>query len=229
MIRTYFLFVLIASTLEVTIMASQGSENDWESKLRPFKEFVIGCKDGELTERLKKYSTKIDALIKEGKTRNMLKMDNGLYGLMEEIARQGDFECLDLIEKNLPQDLKMAVWLGVRTNVTDDSKKMLVKWAMENPAVSALMDYHPNAVKLLIERAEDKKAAGEERVMCLRMLARMPEAASVLDRIKALMSDHSGFVNIGVQFLPGKPPETVGSIAAETVKQLEASIQKQEK
>jgi|WetSurMetagenome_2_1015567.scaffolds.fasta_scaffold21982_3 ankyrin repeat protein len=178
------------------------------------------CPDSPFTQRMSDYSAKIDALVKQG-NRGKTSWDV-LYGLTRGIADWGDFECLELLEKDLPQGLKEAVWHSVaRNNATDQAKKLLVKWAKENPTVPVLMQYHPNGVELLIKMAEDKNTPVDDREMCLRYLARM-HATNVLDRINALMSDQTMLSMIS---LPGGViPEnwTIGSVAAEVVKELAA-------
>jgi hypothetical protein len=220
--RTYLFLVLISSTLAVPIMAGQRSEDARESETWPFKAFVSRCRDAKLTERMSEYRAKINDLVKQGKVR--FYDYAGVYNLIQEIARQGDFESLELLEKDLPSDLKEAAWKSVSANAnTDDANKLLVKWAMENPTVPILIIHHPNCVNLLIERAEDSKAPMDDRVSCLNILARM-RATNVLDRIKALMSDKSICCFQGLSNNLDNLPKafTLGTVAAETVRQLEA-------
>jgi hypothetical protein len=84
------------------------------------------------------------------------------------------------------------------------------------------MEYQPNGLNLLIEMAEDNNAKFEDRCECLRNLAHTPDAAKVLDRIRALTSDKSHAF-----WLPNNAPEdltllpTVGSIAFYAVDEIE--------
>jgi hypothetical protein len=207
--RTLLFFILFISTL-MGAMEYPG----------PFKDFVSRCRDSKLSERVSEYRAKFDDLLKQGK---MYLKEPAAYELMREIASQGDFESLDLLERDLAPNLKNAVWEGVSNNSnTDDAKKLLLKWAKENPTVPLLMRYHPRGVDLMIEMAEDKKVRMEYRVQCLEMLASMPAAIKVLDRIKALMSDQSEYYehispDIRYEFYP----QTLGTYAAETVKEIE--------
>jgi hypothetical protein len=205
--RTYLFFILFTSTL-VVAMEYQG----------PFKDFVSRWRDSKLAERVSGYRAKFDDLVKQG---DIFAAEE----LVSEMARQGDFESLDLLEKNLPPDLKKAVWQGVASKPnTDDAKKLLVKWAKENPTVPILMQYHPKGMDLLIEMAEDKNARVEDRVYCLRILAYMPAATKVIDRIKALKSDQSKYSDIQPDIIeelsPQYSPPTLGRVASETVDKL---------
>jgi hypothetical protein len=259
MIKACLFFVLIASTLEVTIMAGQLSEpvtqesflklferfsdRDQLSKYMkqndfrgPIKEFVSRCLDLKLAERVSEYRARINAIEAKDPLYNINMKGGGALWLIQEIASQGDFESLELLEKDFPLGLKDAFWRGVAVNATDDAKKLLVKWAKENPTVPTLMPYHPNGVNLLIEMAEDKNATVGSRVRCLRLLGNKRltnddldkiKETNALDKIKALMSKHMSFVNDGAS--DDKPPATLGSVAAETVQKLEAAIKLQEK
>jgi hypothetical protein len=220
--RTYLFFVLVTIILTVAIMAEQPGDNAKKFEAPgPFKDFVSRCREDNLTERMREYRAKIDVLLKQGWPvfAEMRSDVSSAYGLIFEVARQGDFESLEMLEKDLLPDLKKAVWMSVvANNNTDDAKRLLVKWAKENPSELRLMPYHPNGVNLLIELAEDKNAPVNDRVMCLDRLAFMPAATKVLDRIKALRSDQSEYSWSGV----GGLMETIGSVAAQTLMKLEA-------
>jgi hypothetical protein len=244
--RNYLFILLITGTLTVSIMAGQRigdakkNESTW-----PFKDFVSRCRDHKLSERLNEYRAQMDALIKQGRYRPLkgcyredgyffdCRHDDGfLFDLIYQIAKQGDFEGLELLEKDIPSPpWKYEFWEAVTDNDTmDGARKLLVKWAIENPAVIILMKYHPNGLNLLIEMAEDKNT-DHNRAVCLEILASMPDATKVLDRIKALISDKSGI------FIVNEPrwdtgisyPKTVGDIAARAVEILEAAKKQQEK
>jgi hypothetical protein len=232
--RTYLFFALVASILTIPIMAGQRIEGAGQSTYQsPFRDFVSSCRDNKLAEHVSKYRAKIDELAAM----------NAMYGkgpaeeeLTREIARQGDLKSLELLEKDLPNRLKKAVWSSLRPNDnTDDGNKLLVKWAIENPAEITLMRYHPNGVDLLIKTAEDKNASFDNRVTCLYFLGEMPGATKVLDRVRALMSDKTtreflDLINVPGGVMPDiAHPDTIGSVAAETVKKHEALIQKQKK
>jgi hypothetical protein len=232
------LFFFITTLLEVAIMTGQ-QQSEYVSKNssgRPFEDFVSRWHDSNLSERVNEYSVEMDTLIRLNKSkplRGALSKEGYFFDLISEIAKQGDFESLELLEKDIPPHWKYEFWAAVELygNI-DSAKKLLVKWAIENPTVRTLMKYHPNGVNLLIERAEDKRS--DDRDKCLRDLAHMTDAIKVLDRIKALTSDQGGFFQIGqTRFFSGigvpPQPETVGSVAAETVKELEAVKKLQDK
>jgi hypothetical protein len=215
--RTLLFFILFASTL-TGAMEYRG----------PFADFVSRCRNSKLMERMSEYRTMIDDLVKQGKVR--FSDYPSVYTLMQEIARQGDFESLEMLEKELPSDLKQAAWNNVAANANkDEAKRLLVKWARENPTVPVLMQYHPNGVNLLIEMAENKKVPVDDRVLCLDLLARM-RATKVLDRIKALMSDQSPCCMAGLSNRLEDLPKAfdLGNVAARVVKELEG-IKLQEK
>jgi hypothetical protein len=199
------------------IRAGQRNDNVPLLQLSPFKEFVSHCQKSIITERISEYRTKIDALVKQHKI-GFSPVDDGVYGLMGEIARQGDFQGLELLEKDLPQNLRKATWMGAQSNATDDAKKLLIKWAKEKPGEPILMQYLPDGINLLIEMAEDIKAKPDDRVLCLTLLANM-RATNVIERIRKLIKDESLCC-----LLDGPPNDsitTVGMIAAETVSRLE--------
>jgi hypothetical protein len=232
--RTYLFFVLVSTSLTVAIMAGPRCEDVTESKgPRPYQDFVSCCRAANLTERRSVYRAKIDNLVEFRK--EYLK-GSAVEELIREIARQGDFESLELLEKDLPPTLKMYVWQSVvDNNHTKDANALLVKWAKENPRVPLLMEYLPNGVDLLIKTAEDKNASFDNRVTCLYFLGAMPGATKVLDRVRALISDKTtpeilDLINVLGGVIPDiEHQETLGSVAAETVKKLEALIQKQRK
>jgi hypothetical protein len=207
--RAYLFFFLVMSTLAVA-MEYQG----------PFNDFVSRCRKGKLTERVSEYRAKFDDLVNQGK---MYLKGPAACEFMREIASQGDFESLDLLERDTPQDSKKAVWEGVSNNAnTDDANKLLVKWAKENPTVPRLFKYQPNGVQLMIEVAEDRNAPFDDRITCLQRLVSERVTTDVLDRIRALKSDksHSFYLpNNALDDLTLLP--TVGSIAAYVVKEIE--------
>jgi hypothetical protein len=221
--RTYLFFILFTSTLTVA-MEYKG----------PFTDFVSRCRDHKLTERVSEYRAKMDTL----RPKPIRWPNNEVYfeDLISEIAEQGDFEGLELLEKDLtPQQQKYSFWPAVAFYENLGAAKLLVKWAKENPTVIILMKYHPNGLNLLIEMAENIKAEGAARVQCLEILASIPAATKFLDRIKALMSDQSGFdqIRIGeVRWDAGIQtwyPKTVGDVAARTVETIESAKKLQEK
>jgi hypothetical protein len=227
--RTLLFFILFTSTL---VMASEDR--------RPFKDFVSRYRDHKLSERVNEYRNKVLSLIMQGlwiygrsKGDFVYRADGYLFDLISEIAKQGDFESLELLEKDLTSsDLKHEFWNAVeRNDDMDDAKKLLVKWAKENPTVPGLMRYHPNGVNLLIEIAENKNANIDERCECLHILAHMPAATKVLDRIKALRTDPSrqppGTSENEVRWLMGKPPVAIA--AERAANELEAAKKQQEK
>jgi hypothetical protein len=170
-----------------------GRENETVNKnetSRPFKDFVSQCRNDKLIDCMNEYRAKIDTLINK-KARSKWDLD-GIDGLIYEIARQGDFESLELLEKDFPPHLKKVVWEVVSNySSKDDVHTLLVKWAKENPTSPVLMKYHPNGLNLLIEMAENKSARFEDRIRCLQVLSEMPDAIKVLDRIKALASEQT--------------------------------------
>jgi hypothetical protein len=202
-------------------MTGQQSEYSGKSNLgQPFKDFVSRCRDHKLTERVNEYRAEMDTLIKQDKgkpVKGALSGEGYFLDFISEIANQGDFESLELLEKDLAINWRYEFWLGVAEHDNmDGAKKLLVKWAIENPTEPMLMKYHPNGLNLLIEMAEDKRSG--KRAVCLRILAHMPDAIKVLDRIKALTSDQSRYFQIGeVRWVHS----TVGSVAEETVKEIE--------
>jgi hypothetical protein len=217
-------FILFASTLTVA------------TEYRPFEDFVSRWHDSDLSERVNKYRVEIDTLIRQNRSKPLkgyLSKEGYFFDLISEIAKQGDFESLELLEKDIPPRWKPEFWAAVELyDNIDSAKKLLVKWAIENPTIRDLMKYHPNGVNLLIEKAEDKTYV--HRADCLRDLAHMPDAIKVIDRIKALTSDQSGFYQLGqTRFDSGlgfpQPPDTVGEFAAETVKTIEAKMKLQVK
>jgi hypothetical protein len=219
----YLFFILITSTLTVSIIAGQRSEAMMECEFgSSCYSFVSTCMMSSLAERVNKYRAKIDDLLKRGK-HGKTRFDV-IYALLWEMARQGDFEGLDQLEKDLPRDLKEGIWVAVSGNhATDDAKKLLVKWQKENPTVPLLMEYHADGVELLIKMAEDKNAPVDDRAMCLEFLGRMPAATKVLYRVKALMSDQTICVSCMISAPGGVlSMTTMGSVAAEVVKKLEA-------
>jgi hypothetical protein len=224
--RTLLFFILFTSTL---VMAGEDR--------RPFKDFVSRCRDHKPTERMNEYRAKMDTL----SPKPIRSLNTKVYfeDLISEIAEQGDFEGLDLLEKDLSPDRQYAFWRAVEFYENLGAAKLLVKWAKENPAVIILMKYHPNGLNLLIDVAENKKAEGAARVKCLEILASMPAATKFLDRIKALMSDQSVFDQIrigevrwdsGIQTgIQTWYPKTVGEVAARTVETIESAKKLQEK
>jgi hypothetical protein len=187
--RTYLFFILFASALAAALMAGQPGEDVMKNELsRPFKDFVSRCRDHKLTERVNEYRAEIDTL-KNKKARSKWDMD-GIDGLMNEIANQGDFESLELLERDFTPDQKKAVWQIVSNRSSkDDANKLLLKWAKENPTSPVLMKYHPNGLNLLIEMAENTMAIFEDRIRCLNVLSEMPDAIKVLDRIRTLTNE----------------------------------------
>jgi len=230
--RTHLFFVLFACTLIASIMFGQENETVNKNETsRPFKNFVSRRRDSALSERMNEYRAKMDTL--ESKPLKALR-DDYFMDLISEIAKQGDYESLELLEKGLIESWKYEFWMGVTANDNmEGAQKLLDKWAIKNPTVPMLMKYHPNGLNLMIETAENKTARGRDRVDCLRNLAPMPDAIKVLDRIKAMMSDQSGFFQISeVRWDPGigiSQPRTVGDVAAETVAKIKAAKKLQEK
>jgi hypothetical protein len=205
-------FVLFTGTPEETKM----------DECQPFIDFVSHCRNDKLIDRMNEYRAKIDILKQKKSSRCKGNLD-GIAGLMEEIARQGDFESLELLEKDLQPDLKKTAWNGaIHFGDTDEAKRLLAKWAKENPTEPLLFKYQPNGVQLMIKMAEDRNAPFSDRVTCLQGLANMRVTTDVLDRIRALTSDKSHSF-----YLPNNAPEdltllpTVGSIAADIVKIIE--------
>jgi hypothetical protein len=229
--RICLLFVLIISTFAMGIITGQRAEGAVQfGNYRSFKDFVSRFRDSKLSERINEYRTMMDTLKRQGCMKYIKVSCSGndgfLFDLISEIAKQGDFESLELLQKDLETSWKQEYWRAVAVNDNmDDAKKLLVKWAKENPSVPMLMKYHPNGVNLLIEMAEDKNAEGRNRVDCLDILAHMPDAIKVIDRVKALTSDQSGFFQISeVRWDPGigiPQQKTVGDVAAITVKEIE--------
>jgi hypothetical protein len=217
--RTYLFFILFAGIPAVALMAGQPSE-DW--KTRPFIDFVSRCRDHKPSERVSEYRAEVNSLKEVAHLPQYGSKGNegGIDGLMEEIAKQGDFEILELLEKDFPPDLKKSVWQAVsRYSSKDDANKLLVKWAKENPASPVLMKYHLNGLNLLIEMAGNKSAKYEDRLHCLYVLSEMPDAVKVLDRIRALTSDQS--FEITVSMIDDMEYMRLGSIAARVVKEIE--------
>jgi hypothetical protein len=147
--RTLLFLILFANTL---VMAMEYPE--------PFKDFVADCQNSKLANRINQYRAKM----------NDLKQDNYKFGLSDclmdlisEIAKQKDFESLELLEKDLTPHQKESLWVGVASNdKIEGAKKLLAKWAIENPSVPLLMLYHPNGLNLLIETAENKNTGIDE-------------------------------------------------------------------
>jgi hypothetical protein len=199
----------------------------------PIKEFVSHCRELKLPERVNEYRAKINAIEVKDPLSNI--KGGGAHWLIFEIANQGDFESLELLEKDFPLRLKDAFWEGVVINGDkDDAKKLLVKWAKENPIVPVLMPYHPNGVNLLIEMAEDKNVPVDNRITCLHLLGSKRvtndldkiRATNALDRIKALVSDKSLIVFNNSWVGSDNKPENV---AAQTVMEIELAIKLQAK
>jgi ankyrin repeat protein len=215
--RMLLFFILFTSTL---VMAMEDR--------RPFKDFVSRYRDRKLSERVNEYRNKVLSLIMQGlwiygrsKGDFVYKADGYLVDLILEIAKQGDFESLELLEKDLKGDIRYEFWNAVeRNDDMDGAKKLLVKWAKENPTVLMLRQYQPNGLNLLIEMAEDKNAKFEDRHECLLILSRMPDAAKVLDRIRALTSDKSHSLILNVPEFPKYEP-TVGRAASYAVDEIE--------
>jgi hypothetical protein len=224
------LFILMISLLEVTNMSGQRNEHARESNsIESFNDFVSRCRDHKLSERVNEYRAKMNTLIKQGRSKplNKLSSKDGDYffDLISEITKQGDFESLELLEKDPVLIWKHEFYMAVAFNENiDGANKLLIKWAIENPTMPFLMKYHPNGMYLMIEMAENKNASAEDRVACLHSLAYLPAAAiKFLDRIKALISDQSTYFRINEpRWGSGIPyAKTVGDVAAQLAEGLE--------
>jgi hypothetical protein len=167
------LFILMISLLEVTNMSGQRNEHASESNSsESFNDFVSRCRDHKLSERVNEYRAKMNTLIKQGRGKPLnqsLSKDGGyFFDLISEITKQGDFESLELLKKDLPPSWQYEFYMAVAFNENiDGAKKLLIKWAIENPTVPFLMKYHPDGMNLLIEMVEDKNASAEDIVACL--------------------------------------------------------------
>jgi hypothetical protein len=96
----------------------------------PFKDFVADCQNSKLADRINKYRAKMNDLKQDNYNCGL--SSDCLMSLMSEIAKQKDFESLELLEKDLKGDIRDEFWNAVERNDNmDGAKKLLVKWAKE--------------------------------------------------------------------------------------------------
>jgi hypothetical protein len=121
---THLFFILFTSTLAVALMAGQPSGDVEKYDPRPFKDFVSRWRDSTLSERASEYRAKLDTL-KSEPLKGALNKEGYFFDLISETAKQGDFESLELLEKDISPHWKSEFWMAVELYGNIDSAEKL--------------------------------------------------------------------------------------------------------
>jgi hypothetical protein len=150
---------------------------------------------------------------------------------IDQVIEQYDFAGLVELEKLLDKEEETALWWEV-ARVKSHSPSLapilaglLRDWGGIHPDSWELFEFQPNAVELLLKKAEESKAPSQDRYCCIHRLYQL-RAFEALPRLRQLCDDTT-MVGPGIA-TPGPGPYTIGDIAKEDVARLEA-LQKETK